>query len=283
MTLFSKMLVELRKEAGFSTAYQFFHKNGGKKVLGLTYAKYGLLERGVNLPRFERLKMFIYLLRIPLAGRKARGLVLAWLKTSAGEDDFKALLTPLLSKEDTHVRELSCAQETLKRALDERTYHLTPEQTKITAESPENYWCYHILANHKGKLNPEQVAKLVNMNPKKIKDSLKALAKMKIVREVKKGVFESPLAGKSIEQQHGKTLPPEILKKLKQYRESAKARGEIAFERLGIIRADKVAFRSFMPYLNNNIIAAKAYHTCDKTDNTAFFFIEGRVTKLFEF
>ncbi|MFC1520946.1 hypothetical protein ACFL6Y_00915 [Elusimicrobiota bacterium] len=68
-----------------------------------------------------------------------------------------------------------------------------------------------------------------------------------------------------------------------EYIKKATAQGEIAFERVGVIRADSVSLGSFKPYLNNNIIAAKAYNTTEKTNNTGFFLIEGRITELFKF
>ncbi|MFC1523037.1 hypothetical protein ACFL6Y_11570 [Elusimicrobiota bacterium] len=55
------------------------------------------------------------------------------------------------------------------------------------------------------------------------------------------------------------------------------------FSRVGVIRADRTKFGSFVPYLNNNIIAVKAYDTAERSDNASFYLIEGVVTELFQF
>ena len=63
-TLFSETLTRLRREAGFPTAYRFFHDNCGAKVLGMGYRKYLLMEQGKILPLFKHLRAFVAGLRI---------------------------------------------------------------------------------------------------------------------------------------------------------------------------------------------------------------------------
>lgn len=54
-TIFSEMLVKLRKAAGFSTAYRFYHDSGGAGMLKISYRKYLLLEQGQSLPSADKL------------------------------------------------------------------------------------------------------------------------------------------------------------------------------------------------------------------------------------
>ncbi|MFC1522988.1 hypothetical protein ACFL6Y_11325 [Elusimicrobiota bacterium] len=283
MTIFAKTLIELRKEAGFATAHQFYSQSGGKKALGISYAKYLLLEQGKNLPRFERLKLFLNLLNIFKVSPKARRLVLAWLRTMTGEKDFRELLFPHIISENVPVSASSPAQDALRASLREKTYHMTNEQTDAIAQTPDNYWCFNLLANNAGQLKINEIAKLLGIKLPKVKKALKRLTEVKLTKEIKKGVFKSPLVGMSVELPAFKTLSPQMLGNIRKYRDSKRAHGEIVFDRTGVIRADSVALSSFFSYLNNNMMVAKAYETAKKTENTAFFLIEGKVTKLFKF
>ena len=84
-TKFSEMLVKLRKDAGFVTAYKFFYDNGGDKVLGMCYRKYLMMEQGRFLPQFKHLRAFIYGLHLQNRSAAANGLADAWLRTMAGD------------------------------------------------------------------------------------------------------------------------------------------------------------------------------------------------------
>jgi len=98
-TIFSDTLVKLRQEAGFPTAYRFFHDNGGDKVLGMCYRKYLMMEQGRNLPVLGRLERLIVGLHMPFGTPAARELTLAWLKTMAGEESYAGLLEPLMGNQ----------------------------------------------------------------------------------------------------------------------------------------------------------------------------------------
>ena len=58
------MLVQLSKEAGFPTAYRFYHDNGGAAGLKISYRNYLLIEQGKKLPALGRLVTFTWALRL---------------------------------------------------------------------------------------------------------------------------------------------------------------------------------------------------------------------------
>ncbi|MFC1523015.1 hypothetical protein ACFL6Y_11460 [Elusimicrobiota bacterium] len=282
MTIFAKTLTELRKEAGFETAYQFFHKNGGKKVLKISYQSYLQIEQGRNLPRIDRLGLWLNRLSISKGSVKARMLALAWLKTSVGENNFKDWFLPHVFKQDIPIADSSYPRKALKLALRSRFYKMSLEQTDTIAQTPETYWCFDLLSSHIGKLNIDEIVRILKLNKQKIKKALKHLTKTKLVKEIQKDVFKCPFAGMSFESTYiGRSSPTE--EKVAKYRESMKAKGKKLFWRNGVIRADAKAFMSYYSYFDSNIIAARAYETAEKTDNTAFFLVEGEVTKLFDF
>lgn len=63
-TIFSRQLTAARKSAGFSTAYRFYHDNGGQAILKLTYRNYLRLEQGLILPVPEKLGVLLFALRL---------------------------------------------------------------------------------------------------------------------------------------------------------------------------------------------------------------------------
>ncbi|MFC1523034.1 hypothetical protein ACFL6Y_11555 [Elusimicrobiota bacterium] len=283
-TLFSETLVRLRKEAGFKTAYQFYHNNGGKDVFKIAYRNYLKIECGVNLPHLQRLRLFITLLRIPGGSGNANDLVTAWLRTYLCEKDFRVLVRPLISGR-TSDREPLPMQETVKRVLADKIHYITPEQMEVFMGSLENYWCHTVLQYDRRPWKAHDLAKELQMKPAAIKKALKKLVKTRTVKEVRKGVFKGVLAGKIL-QFPSHIAPSEgvaLVEKQKKYVEAISKRSMPVFIQTRVLRADRLAFRNFLPYLSNNITAANAYAISEKTDDSAFYYVEGRVTQLFPF
>ncbi|MFC1522172.1 hypothetical protein ACFL6Y_07165 [Elusimicrobiota bacterium] len=283
-TLFSKTLMGLRKEAGFKTAYQFYYNNGGKEVFKIAYRNYLKIERGVNFPLLQRLRLFITLLRIPPGSSHANELITAWFGTCLSEGDFKTLILPLISNKSGALGPLPM-QETVRRVLTDKIHYITPEQMEVFMGSLENYWCHTVLQYDKRSWKAENLAKELHMKPAAIKKALKNLVKTGTVKETRKNVFKGTLAGKIL--QFPSHYPPQksmaLVERQKKYVKAISKRSVPVFIQTRILRADKMAFRNFLPYLSNNITAANAYAINEKTDNSAFYYVEGRVTRLFPF
>lgn len=280
--LFSKTLVKLRKGAAFPTAYQFYHHSGGRDVLKLSFRKYLMIEKGINIPRPERLPLFLVLLRIPTGTAKAKELMTAYFKTSCGEDFFDSMIAPFISTKPESMSS-SPMQETLKRALSDRIYNITPKQMEVIAKSPQTYWCFNVLANDTGSWDKKKLAELLKMSPVNIGKALKRLAKVGIVKEIKKGVFKSPLAGKTHRWPLRRNLHPGIMRNIDKYREDMKSRGQLEYFCRNQLRVDELDFKTFLPFMANNVTACNAYSIKEKTEHSAFFLIESTVTKLFPF
>jgi len=89
---FGKVLARLRKEQGYSGAYQFFKSAGGSKNLGLAFVSYWEMERGKKLPKSWRLKAILSALGIELHSPKARELVRAYFIALSGSDELLQIL-----------------------------------------------------------------------------------------------------------------------------------------------------------------------------------------------
>ena len=281
-TIFSKMLVRLRKDAGFPTAYRFYHDNGGRGVLKISYRKYLLIEQGRNLPALERLGTFLFALRIVNKSAEANELAIAWLKTMAGEDAFRDIIEPLLTAKPD-APGFSPMQKAMKKALDTKKYYLTPEQIEVMFSTRDTYLCFLAMSNDTGAWSKKEFAARLAMPQARANAALKALAGAKIVKAVKKDVYKCPLAGAMVEYPHLASLPQELLKKMRGFDAELLAAGEPVWLRSGIIRADETVFRSFFPVMGINISTAQTYAVTEKTEKSALFKVEGKITKLRNF
>jgi len=281
-TTFSKMLIQLRKDAGFSSAYQFYHDNGGKSVLKMTYRNYLTIEQGQTLPQLERLGAFIYTLRMVHRSAEANAFVCAWLKTMAGEDNFKELIEPLIRlKSDTP--ELSPAQKAMKKALAAKTCYLTLEQIKVIHATSDNYLCFLAMSSDTNVWKIKKFANCLKLSESVAGKALKAFAGVKLVKEVKKGAYKSLIAGALLRYPDMNTLPPELKKKIRDCNDKLAAAGQEIYPHDIMVRADERDFRNFFPIMDLNLLTADAYSVNEKTEKSALFMVRGRVIKLRDF
>lgn len=281
-TIFSKKLVQLRKAAGFPTAYRFYHDNGGRGVLKISYRKYLLIEQGKSLPALERLNVFLFALRIVNKSAAANELVAAWLKTLAGEDSYAELIEPLVSRTQG-AQGYSPMQEAMSKALSDKKYYLTPAQVAVIAASKANHLCFTALSNDTGSWTVKDLSGLFGVPARELAAALKALCGAKLLKEVRKNVYKCPFAGAMLEYPHLATLDPALMKRLGERSSLLTAEGAPVWMSRGIIRADEVALRSFFPIMGLNIQTAQTYAITEKTDRSALFMVEGRITKLKKF
>lgn len=281
-TIFSETLTRLRKEAGFPTAYRFYHGNGGQPVLKVSYRKYLLMEQGKLLPLFQRLHRIIFTLRYVQKSASANELVVAWLKTMAGDEAFRDILEPILSVK-TEAVGLSPLHKAVSRALADRKYYITPQQFSVIVAGADNYLCYIAMSGDSGAWKVEDLAKKLRLKKAAAARSLKELAGVKILKEVKKGFYLCPFAAEMAETPQLNTLDEVLVKKYQRCREAIIASGTREWARTGIIRADALAFRNFYPMMSLNMSTAATYAITEKTDRSAIFAITGKIVKIRDF
>ena len=281
-TIFSETLTRLRKEAGFPTAYRFYHNNGGQPVLKVSYRKYLLMEQGKLLPLFPRLHRIIFTLRYVQRSAPANELVSAWLRTMAGAEAFRDLLEPILSIK-TETAGLSPLHKAVSRALADKKFYITPQQFSVIVAGADNYLCYLAMSGDSGVWKTEDLAEKLKLKKPAAAKALKELAGVKILKEVKKGSYACPFAAEMVETPQLNTLDEALVAKYKKCREAVIASGTREWARTGIIRADATAFRNFYPLMSLNMSTAATYAITEKTDRSALFAIIGRVVKIRDF
>ena len=281
-TPFSKLLVELRKGAGFPTAYKFYHHNGGKGVLKISYRNYLVLEQGKSLPALDRLGTFMWALHLFHKSAEANTFVSAWLETMAGPDNFKELFQPLLAAKPD-AQGLSPMQSAMQKAMTNTKIHISVEQMETIFANQDNHLCFHAITNDTGAWSKKEFAARLRLTEAAAQKALKALTRAKIVKEIKKGVYRSPLAGALVQYPRRELLSPELTAKMQDYGDKMAAGGTRVLQCRTMVRADRKQFQNFFPVMQVNNDTAASYAIGEKTESSALYLVEGKITRIREF
>ena len=279
-TIFSDALIKCRKEAGFPTAYRFFHSNGGDKVLGMCYRKYLTMEQGRILPLFKHLRALIFGLRLEARSTAANGLVKAWLKTMSGEEFYGELLEPLFGGRGAALS-LSPSQKALNEALTVRKFHVTPVQLEVISASPERYRCFMFLSNDTGLWTEEKLAAAASIKRPAAAKALKDFFAAKLLRKAG-AAYRCPLAGAMIEMPHSSSAAA-CFDRIRQYQRELTLAGIQTHRRYGIFRADGDALTDFYPIMDVGMSSSHVYAITEKTPKSAIYLVEARAVKLADF
>ena len=281
-TPFSRLFTQLRRDAGFPTAYRFYHDSGGKSVLQLSYRNYLLLEQGKTLPALARLNVFMYALHIVHRSAAAEALVSAWLKTMAGEEAYCDLIEPMLAAKRSAPAPTPM-EKAVGMTLRSRKHPISVVQLEAILSSFEAYLCYLAVTADTGAWTAKEIADRLKIMEAAAAKALGEMAKVKMVKETRKGVYKCPLAGCVIEFPHLSIVPPELVKARAAYMEKIYASAAPVWQRGGVLRADSEAFRDFFPMLGASLSTSACYAVTEKTANSALFLVEGRVKKILDF
>ncbi|MCX5792210.1 MAG: hypothetical protein NTY45_08360 [Elusimicrobia bacterium] len=282
-TIFSEVLTQLRRDSGFSSAYSFYHDNGGAPVLMVSYRKYLLMEQGKILPVIDRLRRLFFALRLPPQSPQANTLVVAWLKTMAGEDNYRDILEPIVSPK-AEVKVGSSLHEALKKSLADNKYFMSPFQFAAVVSSFDTYLCYLAMSSETGIYTVAELAKSLKLDKTAVAKAVKSLAEAKLLQKVRQGAYKCPLSSySSVDFPHMDLMAPGVRGKLKEYMSKLAASGNTEWFTACTIRADAAAFKGYTPLLQMSVHAAKTYEISQKTDTSALYTIEGRITRLRDF
>lgn len=280
MTLFSETLKKYRREAGFPSAYSFYHDNGGKTVFRFSYRMYLLIEQGKMLPPHRSIPVFLHTLRLIYGTHSAIKLTLAWIRVRFGEEIYKQLLEPLL-KELPPPSISSPLHRVIQKSLSGEKIYITPEQLEVMAKNKSHYLCWLALSNDTAKWTAPQLAKEINISAAAASSALKDLAKVKLIRELSPGKYKCHLTGSMME--FPRPGVSKTAKEFKQLREALIAGGEELYSRRGLLRADTDEFMNFLPLMALNLSAAHAYGVTRKTPKSAIFGVEIRAVRIRDF
>ncbi|HCC48772.1 MAG TPA: hypothetical protein DEQ38_11745 [Elusimicrobia bacterium] len=281
-TIFSETLTHLRKEAGFPTAYKFYHSNGGAQGLKLSYRKYLAMEQGKILPVVGRLSLLLPGLHILPKSPTGNKLITAWLKTMAGEEAFKDIFEPLLIPPTTQPH-ISPMHKAMRTALTDEKYHMTSQQLAVIAGNLGNYTCFMLMSNDTGHWSAKKLSSLAGLTENTTEKTLKALADVKVLKRTRAGHYKCPMATAMIEYPSYTPATKAALQTIRGYQDELAAAGTHAWHRRGLIRADSDALCDFFPIMALNLSTAHSYAITEGTKKSALYSIEGRVIKLRDF
>lgn len=280
---FSTCLAKARIGAGYSSAYKFYHGNGGRRHFPFTYVHYMRIERGLKLPKPQWLDRFLSALRLTPGEAGCRELFLAYLKDLLKTPEAAELiLSPLLCRHGSGG--VPSAPDPMRWMKSGHCFHLTPEQFSVLASDEAAYWCSEALFNDRGSWNAGEIAAAFGLPPARARSGLKKLKAAGMARETSPGRYKSRWAGKFF------TFPGRVagmeaaLKKVEGFwRRMYERRGVAVGERVELIRAEEGSIRNYQAALAAALDSANAYATHDKGEGTGLYQIEARIRRLLPF
>ncbi|MFC1521196.1 hypothetical protein ACFL6Y_02180 [Elusimicrobiota bacterium] len=283
-TPFSRVFVRLRKEAGFETAYQFFHKNGGAKVFDCSFQNYLKLEDGDHLPKPERLQLLCTLLRAPLTPANLKALALSYLETWFKSADLAKWIMACLREETADKTMLDPGSQALKKVAYDNPVHINIVQHDAILKTQATYWCFQILAASKDPVSSEEISKMVKMPKKEINAAMQILCKHGIAKRVKDDKYQSPIADKVIQFPPKDARSQSLKETATQYNAAlSKKQGKLIDGFRYSVRADLDSLTGFIHHLQSAARSLTAYSVDEKKDRSAFVIAEAKLTKLFDF
>ena len=280
MGRFSGTLARLRREAGFPTAYAFYHKNGGKRTFPFTYPYYAKLERGDSLPRAAWLTLLLGQMRVgPTAGER-RALVLDYLRDLFSDDAaFDALVEPLLAAPAAEPGE----RAVMKRLLSAQAFHLTPPQMTAVVSSEESYWAFNCLVNNRKSLTAAELAAAAGLPEARTAAALETLRKVKLARPAGKR-WASPASGFWCVYPRGHRGYERDLARLKRHvAAAAKRRGASLMDMGTLVRAEEASVQETLRAVREAIQALSAAAVDSAGRGSAFFVVEAKASRLLPF
>lgn len=275
---FSGHLARARREAGFKTAYQFYHANGGRRHFPFTYVHYLRLENRGRLPRPEWMPRIVKALRLGPGAEGARKLFEAYLRDLLGADAFETVAAPLLCR---HPGAPAAATEGLTWMKSEHAVHMTPEQFTAVASDAAAYWCSEVLLSDEQAWSEEALARHLGLEAKAVKKGLARLKAAGLVRPAGRSRWKSRYPGKFF------TFPGrlegmgEAFTRVQGYWEAMGAKvGREESARVELVRAESSFIRRYVHSLNEAVDAANLGAVRAKGEDTALYLVEARVKRI---
>lgn len=276
---FSKALAAARREAGFKSAYQFYHANGGRRHFSFTYVHYLRIENRGRLPRPEWMRRIVTALRLGPGARGASRLFEVYLRDLLGEDGFETVAAPLLCRHEGPPP--PAGAEGLRWMKSESAVHMTPAQFEAVASDPAAYWCSEVLLGDGDAWGEGALAKRLGLPATKVRRGLQRLKAAGLARRLSGGDWTSRHPGKFF------TFPGRLegmeaaFRRVQSYWEAMYSRsGREESSRVELIRAESAFVRRYAHSLNEAVDAANLGAVRTKGEDTALYLVEARVRKL---
>ena len=175
------------------------------------------------------------------------------------------------------------AEAALKSARLKRTYYINPAQYAVLCASYENFRCCHFTNNDTGNWTAPRLAGLLGVTAAAAGKALKELARVKLLKETKPGVYKCLITDQMRMLPDKRTLPAEQVKRYAGFLDRLAAEGSPVLQRRMVLRADGPAFRDFLPSLEAAVLMADSYSVHQDTGASALYVVDGTVTKVLDF
>ncbi|OGS10794.1 MAG: hypothetical protein A2234_02330 [Elusimicrobia bacterium RIFOXYA2_FULL_58_8] len=278
---FAKNLIKARSEAGFETAYKFYHRNGGRRHFPFTFVHYTRIEKGGSLPRPEWIEPVFVALRLLPTQLEARNLLRSFISDLlGGEKNAGYILAPLLSGAKPEDEKF----DPMKLMKSAHSVHLTPDEFAVMTGNEAAYWCAEALFNEADAFTSVELAEKTGFKAGEVLAALNALVAAGLVIKAGKGKYRCRYEGKFFTYPGRLEGMGKFLDKAREYWEkAAKKEGRIFFERLGLIRTTESAISGYRLNLAQAVDSANACIVNRSGPDTAFFLIESRIRKIKRF
>lgn len=284
MGYFAERLVKLRNEAGFPTAYRFYHRNGGRRTFPFTYVHYLHIDRGKTLPRPQWLPTFLTCLRLAPGGSSCRELFLSYLRDLLKTSEaFDLVMGSVLSRAASVLD--SPSREALRWMKTQHAVHLTVEQFRAASSDETTYWCFEILLNDNNSWTAQELAQLLEVPLPAVRRALRRLTEHRIVRAMPGDSYRNRNPGKFFTFPKGGSQ--QMLLPLQRawgyWDRMHERRGTELSRRRELVRAEEAAMRSYLHVLSETVDCANMFSTFAKGENTGLFAVEVAVRKVMPF
>lgn len=277
---FPSVLGEFRAAAGYSSAYKFYHNNGGRRHFPFTYAYYARFERGAALPRAPWLPSILTAMRIAIGEAEHKRLMRAYLVDLLGGEEIFTFVAGSL---ESPVRTVSAplGRESLRWMKSHHSIHLSPEQFRLLSSDEAAYWCSEVLLNDSDNWEPAKLAEVLGFSPKDVEAALALLKSAGLVVAARGRGVRGRWSGKLY------TFPGRLsgmgrdLSRIKEYWARMERRhGGVVSERVELIRAGAEGMRRYWRELGETVDAANAYGSHRRLSDSALFTVEARIRRL---
>ena len=273
---YNRELVRLREGAGFTTAYMFYHRNGGRRVFPFTYAYYLKVEHGDSLPKPKWVASILAGLRTrPSETDKYRLSRAYLLDLSENAEVFDALFSPYLgnTQDPPH-------REAVKSLLGASSYNLTHDQFELIVSDAVTFWCFTALSSVSTAHTAAGLAEALGQSEDKVVRALDRLAKKKLVRKLAGKRYECPFDGRYCS-------PPAdapsqgLVEKMQAFiKDYSARRGKVLLNAGTFVRLESRAALEAVGALKETISTTSARALRDSGEDAALFSIETIVRRV---
>lgn len=277
---FPDRLGELRRQAGYSSAREFYKGVGGRSTLGCTYTQYLNVEAGRSTPKPGLVRRILALLSLQPGDAKTRGVIEAYLSALLKDEEFVELIRQTLS-----VKSAAAEEDPLRQALlrneDSRQVRLTREQMAVIEGDEPTFWCFNVFCNDNGDWGTLDLSRRLGYDAKTVRRSLDRLKKAGIVTTAPDGRYRCFAANKIIVFPRGDFHVPENMARWRGNIEDRAARhGRVDMYHSLILRASDKRLKQYFPHLAHAVVGSDLYATAEHGDDTGLYVVEALVRRI---